>query len=129
MQQAVAITPRVPDSARIIDIPEPPKPGPGEVRVCVLEIGIDGTDMELVAGHFGIAPPGNDYLVIGHECLGVVEEVGPNVALRPGDLVAAMVRRPDDCANCQAGSSDLCTKMEYTERGITSAHGFLTSHY
>lgn len=129
MQRAVAITPGLATSARIVEIPDAPAPGPGEVRVRVLDIGIDGTDLEIVDGHFGTAPPGSDFLVIGHECLGVVEETGDGVTLKPGDLVAAMVRRPDDCANCRAGSSDLCTKMQYTERGITGAHGFLTSQY
>jgi threonine dehydrogenase-like Zn-dependent dehydrogenase len=129
MQKAIAITPGVGDSARIVEIPNAPAPGPGEVRVRVLDIGIDGTDMELYAGHFGTPPPGSDFLVIGHECLGVVEETGAGVSLRPGDFVAAMVRRPDDCPSCRAGSSDLCTTMQYSERGITAAHGFLTSHY
>jgi glucose 1-dehydrogenase len=129
MQKAIAITPRVGGSARVVDIPDCPAPGPGEVRVRVLDIGIDGTDMELCAGHFGDAPPGSDFLVIGHECLGVVAEIGDGVSLRPGDYVAAMVRRPDDCPSCRAGSNDLCTMLQYTERGITAAHGFLTSHY
>jgi len=129
MQKAIAITPEVIASTRMVEIPDAPAPGPGEVRVRVLDIGIDGTDMEIVAGNFGTAPAGSDFLVIGHECLGVVEQVGAGGALRPGDLVAAMVRRPDDCPNCRAGSSDLCTTMKYTERGITRAHGFLTSHY
>ncbi len=129
MQQSVAITPGRANSTRFVEIPDAPAPGSGEVRVRVLDVGIDGTDMELIAGHFGSPPPGSEFLVIGHECLGVIEQTGAGVALRPGDFVAAMVRRPDDCANCRAGSSDLCTTMKYTERGITSAHGFLTSHY
>lgn len=129
MQKAVAITPGVAGSARIVEIPDAPAPGPGEIRVRVLHIGIDGTDMELCAGHFGSAPPGNDFLVIGHECLGEVVDAGPGVSLRPGDFVSAMVRRPDECAACRSGSSDLCTTLQYTERGITSAHGFLTSYY
>ncbi len=129
MQNAIAISPGVGGSARLLEIPDAPAPGPGQVRVRVLDIGIDGTDMELYAGHFGTAPPGSDFLVIGHECLGVVESTGAGVGLRPGDFVAAMVRRPDDCPSCRAGSSDLCTTMKYTERGITAAHGFLTSHY
>jgi threonine dehydrogenase-like Zn-dependent dehydrogenase len=129
MQQAVAITPGHANTARLVEIPDAPAPGPGQVRVRALDIGIDGTDMELVAGHFGSPPPGSDFLVIGHECLGVIEEAGARTSLRPGDFVAAMVRRPDDCANCRAGSSDLCTTMKYRERGITGQHGYLTSHY
>jgi threonine dehydrogenase-like Zn-dependent dehydrogenase len=129
MQKAIAITPGIGGSARLVEIPDAPAPGPGEVRVRVLDIGIDGTDMELYAGHFGAAPPGSDFLVIGHECLGIVEQTGAGTSLQQGDYVAAMVRRPDECPSCRAGSSDLCTTMQYTERGITAAHGFLTSHY
>lgn len=127
--RAVAITPKQAHSARIIELPRPAAPRDG-VLVRVLEIGVCGTDAELEGGHIGIAPPGDDFLVVGHESIGVVEEAGPEVkSLARGDLVVAMVRRPDDCPNCRAGSSDMCVKGEYTERGIFSAHGFLAEYY
>jgi threonine dehydrogenase-like Zn-dependent dehydrogenase len=77
----------------------------------------------------GRPPPGEDHLVVGHEALGQVLETAPGVTgLRPGDLVAPMVRRPcpyPDCRACTAGCPDFCETGAYTERGIVGAHGFL----
>jgi threonine dehydrogenase-like Zn-dependent dehydrogenase len=127
--RAIAITPGQAGTARIVNLPRPVAP-PGGALVHVLEVGIDGTDLELHAGHMGRAPDGADFLVIGHESLGVVEAVGPGVEmLNQGDLVVAMVRRPDDCPECRHGSSDVCMTGAYTERGIFGAHGFLTDQY
>jgi threonine dehydrogenase-like Zn-dependent dehydrogenase len=47
-------------------------------------------------------------------------------ALTPGDLVAAIVRRPDPvpCLNCAVGEWDMCRNGLYTECGIKQRHGF-----
>ncbi len=127
--QAVAVTPGVPRSARRLQLPRPPLE-PGALRTRVLEVGIDGTDSEIDAGKYGAAPRGSNLLVIGHEALGRVEEVGANVGgFQPGDLVVATVRRPDDCPNCRAGESDMCLYGNYTERGIRGAHGYMGEYY
>jgi glucose 1-dehydrogenase len=47
--RAIAIRPGTADSARLIEVPAP-EAGPGEVRVKVLRLGIDGTDVELDRG-------------------------------------------------------------------------------
>lgn len=113
----------------VVEHPEPQLASPSAARVRVLEVGVCGTDADICAFHFGTAPPGSDYLVVGHEALGVVEEVGPGVSrLRPGDLVVPSVRRPcprPDCPACRGGHQDFCCTGEYTERGIARAHGFL----
>lgn len=49
------------------------------VLVKVLRVGVDGADKENNAAEYGAAPPGDDYLIIGHESFGVVEDVGQNV--------------------------------------------------
>lgn len=127
--RAIAITPGKVGSAREVEIPKPDLPPDGAL-VRILEVGVCATDSELLAGHIGWTPAGEDHLVIGHESIGVVEEVGPQVReLHRGDVVVAMVRRPDDCPACQAGNSDVCTKGKYTERGIHGAHGFLAEAY
>lgn len=114
----------------IVDHPEPELQSPTSVRVRILEVGVCGTDAEICAFHFGTAPAGSDYLILGHEALGEVDEVGPEVShLRPGDLVVPSVRRPcprADCPACRSGNQDFCLTGEFTERGITGAHGFLT---
>lgn len=118
---------------RVVDHPEPRLEHAEEVLVRTLEVGVCGTDGELCAFHFGHAPRGEEYLVLGHEALGVVEQVGAAVDdLRPGDLVVPSVRRPCDaiaCPACRSGSQDFCVTGDYTERGIFGAHGFLTERF
>lgn len=109
---------------------EMPTAGEGEVLVRVIRVGLDGTDKDIGEGLYGSAPRGSDYLIVGHESFGVVEEIGDGVAsVGPGDRVVATVRRPDGCANCNAGESDFCITGNYTERGIRGAHGYLCEYY
>lgn len=49
------------------------------VQVKVLRVGLDDTDKEINAGEYETPPPGDDFLIIGHESLGIVEETGPAV--------------------------------------------------
>ncbi len=96
----------------------------------VLCCGVDGTDREINAGDYGASPPGYDFLVLGHENFGRVEEVGENVAeLAPGDYVVATVRRPGMSIFDTIGTSDMTTDDTYLERGINLRHGFLTEYY
>ncbi len=126
---AVAVTPKKPGSARQVELPIPTA-ARGVALMRVLEVGIDGTDTEINNGLYGEAPPGSDFLVIGHEALSVVEAVGEGVSgFMPGDLVVSTVRRPDNCPNCRAGESDMCLFGNYTERGIKGAHGYMGEYY
>jgi threonine dehydrogenase-like Zn-dependent dehydrogenase len=115
---------------QIIDLPEPKRSGDQDVMVRVREVGVCGTDREISEFHYGTPPHGSDALVLGHEALGEVLEVGPEVQnLKPGDLVALTVRRPcgaRNCVACRAGRQDFCTTGEFRERGIKEAHGFMT---
>lgn len=127
--KAVVVTPGVPGSARLVDVPSP-SPGPEEVLVKVLEVSVDRIDRHLAAGIHGQAPPGDDYLVIGHSAVGLVTAVGPSVRdLRVGDLVVATVRRPDGCPSCTAGEPDMCQWGAYKERGIRGQHGFMAEWF
>lgn len=129
--RAVVVTPRTAGSARLVNAPDP-QPRDGEVLVQVGQVGLDGTDVEILEGQYGEAPPGDDYLIIGHESLGRVKEVTTGVEeLSPGDWVVAIVRRPDPvpCRNCAVGEWDMCLNGQYTERGIKGRHGFLAEFY
>jgi threonine dehydrogenase-like Zn-dependent dehydrogenase len=96
----------------------------------VLRVGVDGTDKEINAAEYGAAPPGDEFLIIGHESFGQVEAVGPNVTeLRPGDYVAATVRRPGASIYDRIGTYDMTTDDTYFERGINLRHGYLTEYY
>jgi threonine dehydrogenase-like Zn-dependent dehydrogenase len=126
--RAVVITLGRKDSDRLVDVPDP-EPEAGEALVEVLSVGVDGTDDELASGQYGEAPEGEDELIIGHESLGRVVE--PAGGLAAGQLVAAIVRRPDPvpCLNCAHDEWDYCLNGRYTERGIKGRHGFLAEYY
>ena len=131
--KAVAVVPGKPNSVHLAKLDEPSVdeiPGGRGVLVKVLRVGVDGTDKEINAAEYGAAPPGFDFLIIGHEGLGQVEAVGSNVTdVRPGDYVVATVRRPGGNIYDLIGTSDMTTDDTYFERGINLRHGFLTEYY
>jgi threonine dehydrogenase-like Zn-dependent dehydrogenase len=95
-------------------------------------VGICGTDVEICAFQYGTPPLGDDHLVIGHECLAEVVEVGSAVRhVHIGDLVVPSVRRPcadPGCRACRSEHQDYCYTGGFTERGINQAHGFMTEY-
>src|SRR5512140_3110306 len=97
---------------RLVDHPEPRLARDTDVLLQVVDVGVCGTDREIARFEYGSPPPGSPYLVIGHESLAQVVEVGPAVArVKPGDLVVTMVRRPcadAACRACAAGRQDFC---------------------
>ena len=113
-----------PGSALIAELPEP-GPDEGSVLAAGLLAGICGTDAEILRGG-GAPPDGRPRLVLGHESLGRVLEAPPDAPVRPGDLVAGLVRRPDPvpCPACAAGQADFCANGRYTERGIKGLDGY-----
>jgi threonine dehydrogenase-like Zn-dependent dehydrogenase len=132
--KAIAVHPGTPNSIHLEDIPKPKVtdvPDGKGVLVRVLRVGVDGTDKEINAAEYGAAPPGDEFLVIGHENFGIVEEVGPNVpdTIRPGTFVVASVRRPGSSIYGKIGLQDFTTDDVYYERGINLLHGYLTEYY
>ncbi len=127
--KAVAVFPST-KQVKVIDHPEPAISSPTEVKLRMIDVGVCGTDKEIVTFQYGTPPEGSEYLVIGHESLGEVIEIGPGVkTLKKGDLVVTMVRRPCDhpeCVACRAGRQDFCYTGDFTERGIKGRHGFMT---
>ncbi|WBB79112.1 glucose 1-dehydrogenase [Micromonospora sp. WMMD882] len=123
--RAITVTAGVADTLRLDDGWPEPRPEEGAILVESLAVGICGTDHEIVAGEYGQPPPGTDTLVVGHESLGRVLE-DPTGTLRPGDLVAGIVRHPDPvpCVNCAVDEWDMCRNGRYTEHGIKELPGF-----
>jgi threonine dehydrogenase-like Zn-dependent dehydrogenase len=74
--RAITVVPGQQGSVALMDVPEPP-PGDGPVLVQAQAIGICGTDLEIINGEYGWAPPGQERLIIGHESLGQVAEAPP----------------------------------------------------
>lgn len=96
-----------PRSFQVIDLPEPPPPGPGEALLRVRQVGICGTDY---SGYLGKMPFFSYPRIPGHE-LGVeVTAVGEGVThLKPGDR--ASVEPYISCYRCHAclrGHTNCC---------------------
>jgi (R,R)-butanediol dehydrogenase/meso-butanediol dehydrogenase/diacetyl reductase len=110
---------------RIEEVAEPPEPGPGEVKLEITRCGICGTDVaEYMAGPHLIprdahAQTGRQVpIVIGHEFIGTVAQVGEGVtSLAVGDRVASGAGVScGKCAWCLRGETNMCERY-YT-------HGF-----
>ena len=116
----------------VIDHPQPGIASANQVKLRMLEVGICGTDKEIVSFEYGNPPEGSPYLILGHEGLGEVTEVGPGVtSLTPGDVVVPTVRRPCTqvtCATCRTGRQDFCFSGGFAERGINALHGFMAEY-
>ncbi|MCI4353056.1 MAG: glucose 1-dehydrogenase [Thermoplasmata archaeon] len=108
-----------------------PAPGRDEVKVRVTECGLCGTDRDIVAGKYGTPPEGRTDLVLGHENLGKVIEVGAEArGFHVGDDVVATVRRGCGvCRFCRTQRSDFCETGFFTERGIKGRDGYLSEYY
>ncbi|HLH99921.1 MAG TPA: glucose 1-dehydrogenase [Acidimicrobiales bacterium] len=128
--RAVTVVPLQAGTVDLTDLPEPP-PSDGPVLVRTHAVGICGTDIEIISGAYGWAPPGETRLAIGHESIGEVVEAPAGSGFNPGDLVVAIVRRPDPlpCPNCAVGEWDMCRNGNYTEWGIKEHHGYARERY
>ena len=128
--KAIVVRPGERDSIHMRDMPDPPM-SPDHVLVKMLRVGLCGTDAEINHGLYGKPPDGEEYLILGHENLGVVADVGRGVAgWKTGDLVVSTVRRPcGECPHCDGGENDCCSSGKYTERGIMRRHGFMAEYY
>jgi len=84
-----------------------PRPGPGEVRIAVSVVGICGTDMEFYRGR---RTPPDARFVLGHECSGRIDAIGPGVA--DWEIGTAVTVRPNfgcgDCPLCREGRDNVC---------------------
>ena len=91
------------------DVPEP-KPGINDVLIRVQKTGICGTDLHIYNWDAWAQRTIPVPMVVGHEFVGEILEVGSNVAdFRPGDVVSAEGHVVcGRCRNCLAGRRHLC---------------------
>lgn len=100
----------------VLDIEEPPAPGPGEVQVDVAYTGVCGSDLHMVQHNF--FAPGD---IPGHEFSGSVAALGPGVGrYTVGQGVA--VRPFLSCGGCAMCESDRTIQCA-SALGIGSGHG------
>ncbi|MEE2034564.1 glucose 1-dehydrogenase [Rhodococcus chondri] len=122
---ALTVRPGQHDSLQVEEVPDAVA-GDGELLVQGLALGVCGTDKEIARGDYGWPPPGRDRLVLGHESLGRIIEAPAESKFSEGDLVVAVVRRPDPepCGACAHGEFDMCRNGRYCERGIKELDGY-----
>ncbi|SDR36717.1 glucose 1-dehydrogenase [Natronobacterium texcoconense] len=128
--KAIAVEPGAGEPT-LVERPRP-EPEPGEALVRTLRVGVDGTDHEVIAGHHGEVPAGEDRLVLGHEAVGVVEDSN-GTALEEGAVVVPTVRRSPTAVGTndyfERGEPDMAPDGEYVERGIVGEHGFMAEYF
>lgn len=92
---------------RLDDVPMPTLQEPTDAIIRITSSAICGTDLHLVRGTMAGMKPGT---VLGHEAVGVVEEVGKDVrGFRPGDrVVVCSTISCGYCAYCRAGYFAQC---------------------
>ena len=97
-----------PGNIRIEDVPDAALREPTDALVRVTHAGICGSDLWVYRGELELYGPAPSR--VGHEFLGVVEEVGAEVrTLRPGQLVIAPYTFSDGtCERCREGFQTLC---------------------
>lgn len=100
---------------RFEEVPDPTIEAPTDAIVKVTAGCICGSDLWPYRGENPITA-GN---TIGHECIGVVEEVGADVtSFKPGDFVIVPFDHCDNtCAHCLAGMQSACVNLTMTSSG------------
>ncbi|MCR1780930.1 zinc-dependent alcohol dehydrogenase family protein [Nocardioides carbamazepini] len=116
---------------RVEEVPDPTLRRPTDAIVRVTAGCICGSDLWPYRGESPIRPGAT----IGHECIGVVEEIGGEVRdVRVGDFVVVPFCHCDNtCAHCANGAQSVCTNLGFTGSGqaeyalVNQADGSLVS--
>ncbi len=110
---------------RAADIPLP-HPGPGQLQIRVAACGVCRTDLHVFDGEL---PHPKLPLVLGHEIVGVVEEVGPDVTrFGTGDRVGVpwLGWTCGTCRYCVSGRENLCDAARFTGYHINGGYAAAT---
>lgn len=98
-----------PETVEVRDMPAPtPRKGAAKVRMSLC--GVCGSDIGIFSGKH---PRAKAPLILGHEFVGVVTELGEGVtAFSPGDRVVAYpLLSCGECLSCRTGSSHVCRSL------------------
>ncbi|MEU7678546.1 zinc-dependent alcohol dehydrogenase [Micromonospora taraxaci] len=95
------------DSVKVIDVPDPTIMNARDAIVRITTTAICGSDLHLYHGYIPAMRKGD---ILGHEFMGEVVEVGPQVRnLKPGDrVVVPFPIACGHCSSCQRGLYSVC---------------------
>ncbi|HDG98144.1 MAG TPA: alcohol dehydrogenase [Desulfobacterales bacterium] len=105
----------------LVDLPEP-KPGQGEVLLKVLTCGVCHTELDEIEGR---TPPPRFPMVLGHQVVGKVEELGPGASrFKIGDRVGVgwIYSACGHCEYCRRGDENLCEQFQATGRDANGGY-------
>jgi threonine dehydrogenase-like Zn-dependent dehydrogenase len=117
-----------PYSVRVEDVPEPKILNRRDAIVRITSTAICGSDLHLVDGFIPFMKPGD---ILGHEPMGVVEELGPDVdgsKVAVGDRV--LVPFPISCGACffcKRGLTSCCDNSNPKSSIAEGLYGFSTA--
>lgn len=96
-----------PGKKALIERPKPTIMHPNDALVKMTKTTICGTDLHILKGDVPTCTPGR---IIGHEGIGIVEEVGTAVTtLQPGDpVLISCISSCGTCRNCRKGMYSHC---------------------
>jgi threonine dehydrogenase-like Zn-dependent dehydrogenase len=116
------------EHVEVTDVPDPEIQEPTDIVIRVTSTAICGSDLHLYGVLGPFLKPGD---VLGHEAMGVVEEVGADVThLRPGDRVVVPFNIScGHCWMCQRGLFAQCETTQVTAQGKGAALFGYTSLY
>ncbi|MET8468889.1 zinc-dependent alcohol dehydrogenase [Streptomyces sp. NPDC006422] len=109
---------------RVDTVPDPRIEDPTDIIVRITSSGICGSDLHLYEVFGPFLDPGD---ILGHEPMGVVEEVGPEVhAVAVGDRVVVPFNIScGTCWMCERGLHSQCETSQVTDQGMgASLFGF-----
>jgi propanol-preferring alcohol dehydrogenase len=97
---------------RAADLP-PPEPGPGQVLLRVHACGVCRTDLHIADGELTEAKLP---LVLGHQIVATVEEVGAGAEQHAGTRVGVpwLAWTCGECRYCRSGRENLCPRARFT---------------
>ncbi|MDW5562618.1 MAG: glutathione-independent formaldehyde dehydrogenase [Methanomassiliicoccus sp.] len=110
-----------PGSVDVKEVPDPRIEGPNDAIIRMTTSAICGSDLHMYDGH----TPAKPGMILGHEPMGVVEEVGEGVKMiKEGDRVVMPFNVAcGTCLNCLKGYSSACLTMNPASAG--AAYGYV----
>lgn len=117
-----AVVYRGPYRVAVEEVPDPRIETPLDAIVRITTTNICGSDLHMYEGRTAV----EEGTVLGHENMGIVEEVGPGVErIKVGDRVSVPFNVAcGTCRNCQDGNWGFCLRTNPTDGVDGAAYGY-----